>query len=77
MEMYVRADQTLFDILEIAAAISGASELRSLLHLILRKARAVTAADAGSIFLVEKADPAPFWADPGDPSTAYGAGDRL
>ena len=77
MEMNVRADQTLFDILEIAAAISGASELRSLLHLILRKARAVTAADAGSIFLVEKADPAPFWADSVNPNMAYGEGDRL
>ena len=77
MEMDVRADQTLFDILEIAAAISGASELRSLLHLILRKARAVTAADAGSIFLVEKADPAPFWADSVNPNMAYGEGDRL
>ena len=77
MEMDVCADQTLFDILEIAAAISGASELRSLLHLILRKARAVTAADAGSIFLVEKADPAPFWADSVNPNMAYGEGDRL
>ena len=72
-----RADQTLVDILEIAAAISAASDLRSLLHLILRKARAITSADAGSIFLVEKADPAPFWADSVDPGTADGEGDRL
>ena len=77
MTMDARADQTLFDILEIAAAISGASDLRSLLHLILRKARAVTAADAGSIFLVEKVDPAPFWADPVDSPTAGEEGDRL
>ena len=72
-----RADQTLVDILEIASAISAASDLRTLLHLILRKARAITSADAGSIFLVEKADPAPFWADSVDSGTADEEGDRL
>ena len=77
MATEARADQTLVDILEIASAISAASDLRSLLHLILRKARAITSADAGSIFLVEKADPAPFWADSVDPGTADGEGDRL
>lgn len=72
-----RGDQTLVDILEIASAISAASDLRTLLHLILRKARAITSADAGSIFLVEKADPAPFWADSVDSGTADAEGDRL
>ncbi|MFM7549725.1 MAG: HD-GYP domain-containing protein [Cyanobacteriota bacterium] len=51
-----RADHTLLEILGIATAISGAGDLRSLLHLILRKARTLTAADAGSVFLVEKAE---------------------
>ena len=51
-----RADHTLLEILGIATAISGAGDLRSLLHLILRKARALTTADAGSVFLVEKAE---------------------
>ena len=77
METDARADQTLVDILEIASAISAASDLRTLLHLILRKARAITSADAGSIFLVEKADPAPFWADSVDSGTADEEGDRL
>jgi len=54
------ADSTLPEILAIATAISGAGDLRSLLHLILGKARALTAADAGSIFLVERAAPARF-----------------
>ncbi len=50
-----QTDRALLEILGIATAISGAGDLRSLLHLILRKARALTTADAGSVFLVEKA----------------------
>ena len=50
-----QTDRTLLEILGIATAISGAGDLRSLLHLILRKARGLTNADAGSVFLVEKA----------------------
>lgn len=53
-------ESRLREILEIATAISGAGDLRSLLHLILRKARELTAADAGSIYLVERGAPAPF-----------------
>ena len=71
-------DGTLLEILGVATAISEAGDLRSLLHRILRRARALTAADAGSIFLVEKADPPRFWAD--GASSAAGApesGDRL
>lgn len=51
-----RADHTLLEILGIATAISGAGDLRSLLHLILHRARALTTADAGSVFLVERAE---------------------
>jgi HD-GYP domain-containing protein (c-di-GMP phosphodiesterase class II) len=54
------SDNTLLEILGIATAISEAGDLRSLLHLILRRARALTDADAGSIFLVEKAEPQRF-----------------
>ena len=71
-------DGTLLEILGIATAISEAGDLRSLLHRILRRARALTAADAGSIFLVEKADPPQFWSNQADPATAEpSAGDRL
>ncbi|MFM7652947.1 MAG: hypothetical protein ACKO5M_08515, partial [Vulcanococcus sp.] len=58
------SDGTLFEILGIATAISGAGDLRSLLHRILRRACALTDADAGSIFLVEKAEPQRFGAPP-------------
>lgn len=58
-----RSDQTLVEILEIASAISGAGDLRSLLHLILRRARGLTNADAGSVFLVERAPRARFGSD--------------
>ncbi|MFM7759012.1 MAG: hypothetical protein ACKO6J_08775, partial [Crocinitomicaceae bacterium] len=46
------SDGTLFEILGIATAISEAGDLRSLLHRILRRARTLTDADAGSVFLV-------------------------
>ncbi|MCP9850052.1 HD family phosphohydrolase [Cyanobium sp. Morenito 9A2] len=49
-------DQTLVEILNIAAALSGAGDLRTLLHLILTKSRQLTGSDAGSIFLVERVD---------------------
>jgi HD-GYP domain-containing protein (c-di-GMP phosphodiesterase class II) len=70
------SDNTLLEILGIATAISEAGDLRSLLHLILRRARALTAADAGSIFLVEKAEPQRF----GRPEASAGSvtvGDQL
>ena len=71
-----RADHTLLEILGIATAISGAGDLRSLLHLILRKARALTTADAGSVFLVEKAQRPRFgFAEPD--GSAQEPGDRL
>lgn len=71
------ADSTLPDILAIATAISGAGDLRSLLHLILGKARALTAADAGSIFLVERAAPARFGMVESLPDPGGAAEDRL
>ena len=46
----------LVGILGVATALSGASDLRSLLHLILRTSRQLTASDAGSIYLVERPD---------------------
>lgn len=46
----------LLGILGVATALSGASDLRSLLHLILRTCRQLTASDAGSIYLVERPD---------------------
>lgn len=73
-----RSDQTLLEILGIATAISGAGDLRSLLHLILRKARQLTSADAGSVFLVERAERPRFGslAAEGD-GEGHSGGDRL
>lgn len=61
---FTSSDGALFEILGIATAISEAGDLRSLLHRILRRARVLTAADAGSIFLVEKAEKRHFGAPP-------------
>ncbi|MCS5706655.1 GAF domain-containing protein [Synechococcus sp. FGCU-3] len=73
-----RSDQTLVEILGIATAISGAGDLRGLLHLILRKARALTTADAGSVFLVEKAERPRFgFAQPDGADQEPSQGDRL
>ena len=63
MELGSRDGQVLQEVFGIASAIGSASDLGSLLHLILQKARGLCIADAGSIFLVEKAKPAPFWQD--------------
>jgi HD-GYP domain-containing protein (c-di-GMP phosphodiesterase class II) len=71
------ADRTLPEILAIATAISGAGDLRSLLHLILGKARALTAADAGSIFLVERAAPPRFGMVEAPAAEGGAAEDRL
>lgn len=71
------SDRTLPDILAIATAISGATDLRSLLHLILGKACALTAADAGSIFLVERAAPVRFGMGESLPDPGGAADDRL
>lgn len=49
-------DSALVEILSVATALSGASDLRTLLHLILTTSRELTNSDAGSIFLVERAD---------------------
>lgn len=49
----------LVGILGVATALSGAADLGSLLHLILRTCRQLTASDAGSIYLVERADGRP------------------
>ena len=48
------SEQALVEILNIATTLSGASDLRTLLHLILSKSRQLTGSDAGSIFLVER-----------------------
>jgi HD-GYP domain-containing protein (c-di-GMP phosphodiesterase class II) len=55
-------DPALLDILSVVTALSDARDLRTLLHLILTISRQLTNSDAGSIFLVERADP---HADPG------------
>lgn len=44
---------SLVAMLEVATALSGAADLSTLLHRILRTGRALTASDAGSIYLVE------------------------
>ena len=54
------SDQQLRDVLEIASALSSEADLPRLLDLILAKARALTSADAGSIYLVEKGKNARF-----------------
>lgn len=54
------SETSLLQILSIATAISSASNLKSLLDLILRNARDLTHADAGSIFLIERAAPPRF-----------------
>ena len=50
------SEQALVEILNIATTLSGASDLRTLLQLILSKSRQLTCSDAGSIFLVERCD---------------------
>ncbi len=50
------SEQALVEILNIATTLSGASDLRTLLQLILSKSRQLTGSDAGSIFLVERCD---------------------
>ena len=54
------SDQQLRDVLEIASALSSEADLPRLLDVILAKARALTSADAGSIYLVEKGKNARF-----------------
>jgi HD-GYP domain-containing protein (c-di-GMP phosphodiesterase class II) len=54
---HASSDQALVEMLDIATALSSASDLRTLLHLILSKCRQLTNSDAGSIFLVERPDP--------------------
>jgi HD-GYP domain-containing protein (c-di-GMP phosphodiesterase class II) len=44
-------------LLAIGTALSGAGDLDSLLRLILSKSREITKSDAGSVFLVDRADP--------------------
>ena len=58
-----RSHENLLELLEISAAIGGEGDLLALLELILRKARDLTSADAGSIFLVEKAPRRRFGVD--------------
>ena len=50
------SEQALVEILNIATTLSGASDLRTLLQVILSKSRQLTGSDAGSIFLVERCD---------------------
>ena len=46
----IGSDQQLRDLLEIASALNSEPDLPRLLDLILVKARALTSADAGSIY---------------------------
>ncbi|QVL52821.1 MAG: GAF domain-containing protein [Cyanobium sp. M30B3] len=55
-EELARQESVLVDILGVATALSGATDLPTLLHLILTTSRQLTNSDAGSIFLVERAD---------------------
>lgn len=55
-EDHARQESVLVDILGVATALSGATDLPTLLHLILTTSRQLTNSDAGSIFLVERAD---------------------
>lgn len=50
-------EQALVEILSVATALSGATDLSTLLHRILTTSRQLANSDAGSIFLVERADP--------------------
>lgn len=43
-------------VLSLTTALSGATDLPTLLHLILTTSRELTNSDAGSIFLIERAD---------------------
>lgn len=45
-------------LLAIGTSLSGASDLHALLDLILSKSREITKSDAGSVFLVDRSDPA-------------------
>jgi len=63
----------LVGILGVATALSGAADLPSLLHLILRTCRQLTASDAGSIYLVERADGRPQAAPVASPQEPDGA----
>lgn len=51
------SDQALVEVLGIATALSSASDLCTLPHLILSKCRQLPNSDAGSMFLVERSDP--------------------
>jgi hypothetical protein len=45
------------ELIEIARAITQERDINRLLNLILEKSRFITAADAGSIYVIEGADP--------------------
>ncbi len=49
-------DAALVQVLSLTTALSGATDLPTLLHLILTTSRELTNSDAGSIFLIERAD---------------------
>lgn len=51
-----RRDAALVQVLSLTTALSGATDLPTLLHLILTTSRELTNSDAGSIFLIERAD---------------------
>jgi HD-GYP domain-containing protein (c-di-GMP phosphodiesterase class II) len=57
LETEQRAD-VLEHLLAIGTALSGAQDLDSLLRFILEKSREITKSDAGSVFLVDRGDPA-------------------
>jgi len=51
------ANSEIYELNHIGAALSAEHETRELLELILTKCREITRADAGSLYLVEEADP--------------------
>jgi HD-GYP domain-containing protein (c-di-GMP phosphodiesterase class II) len=51
-----RKSQELHELNEIGVALSAERDIQKLLELILRKSREITAADAGSLYLVERGD---------------------
>jgi HD-GYP domain-containing protein (c-di-GMP phosphodiesterase class II) len=61
-----RAEREMEDLNRIGIALSQTREVGALLNLILLKAREITGADAGSLYLVEETHPDVLSAGPGD-----------
>lgn len=59
-EEVARLEQTLHTLLTLIKVVSQRYELRTFLSLVLRKARLLTYSDAGSIYLIDRADAIPY-----------------